>query len=788
MKNSHRFRKTLLIIFIVIVILVGLIIVFISPLTKYMVQKYDTKYLGREITMDWAYVNPFTGYIHFEDFKIMEQKNDTVFFAASSISANFEMMKLLTKTFEISELSINDPHILIKQTKGNVFNFTDIIEKFTKKDEKPQETKAPIKFNLLNITIINGEFFYEENLTPVNYSINKVNIECTGKYWNADTVNFKYAFSSGVGTGDVKGTFDLNLGTSDYRMGVEVKKFDLTLLEQYLKVMMNYGKFRAIIDADMKATGNFNDAQNINMKGIVAISDFHFGKNPQEDFASFDKFEAGINQLNPKMKKYMMDSISLAHPFIKYEKYDKLDNIQNMFGRKGENVKATAANKDKQFNLVIEIANYVKLLSKNFFKSDYKIGKVVVYNADIRYIDYSQSEKFEIALDPFKVIADSLYSDKKQVSIMLTSGIKPYGNLFFRLGINPKDSSDFELNYNIEKINAAVLNPYLITATSFPLDRGSIAIKGNWVVKNGEISSKNHLIIIDPRISNRMRMDDNKWLPLKLAMIFVRERGNAIDYEVPITGNLKDPEFHLRDVILDIITNIFVKSATPLYRSEIKTVELEIEKHLAMKWLTNASTLLSEEVSFAEHISKFLADNPNSSIIVSPILYIDKEKEYILLFEAKKKYFLQKKKKKANDFTEEDSLEVFKMATKDSLFTKYLNDHVKNKMLFTVQAKCEALVGSDIVQKHFEQLSKKREEAFLNYFTARKVNNQVKIKPAKNEVPFNGFSYYRISYNGQIPDDLKEAFYKLNEYDNNKPRKKLKEERKKTRNWFKKGN
>jgi hypothetical protein len=283
-------------------------------------------------------------------------------------------------------------------------------------------------------------------------------------------------------------------------------------------------------------------------------------------------------------------------------------------------------------------------------------------------------------------------------------------------------------------------------------------------------------------------MDDNKWLPLKLAMIFVRERGNAIDYEVPITGNLKDPEFHLRDVILDIITNIFVKSATPLYRSEIKTVELEIEKHLAMKWLTNASTLLSEEVSFAEHISKFLADNPNSSIIVSPILYIDKEKEYILLFEAKKKYFLQKKKKKANDFTEEDSLEVFKMATKDSLFTKYLNDHVKNKMLFTVQAKCEALVGSDIVQKHFEQLSKKREEAFLNYFTARKVNNQVKIKPAKNEVPFNGFSYYRISYNGQIPDDLKEAFYKLNEYDNNKPRKKLKEERKKTRNWFKKGN
>src|SRR5687767_6875247 len=113
-KKHHRLRKTLLITLIVIVVLVGLIIAFISPITKYMVEKYDTKYLGREVTMDWAYVNPFTGNIHFDDLNIMEAKNDTAFFHISGITVNLAMMKLLSKTYEIESLTIDEPKAMIR--------------------------------------------------------------------------------------------------------------------------------------------------------------------------------------------------------------------------------------------------------------------------------------------------------------------------------------------------------------------------------------------------------------------------------------------------------------------------------------------------------------------------------------------------------------------------------------------------------------------------------------------------------------------------------------------------
>lgn len=787
-KKHHRLKKTLLIIFLVIIIIAGLVIAFISPITKYLVEKYDIKYLGREVTMDWAYVNPFTGYLHFDDLKIMEEKNDTAFLSASGLSVNFEMMKMLSKTYEISGLTLNNPRVMVKHAKDNIFNFSDIIKKFSKEDKPEKETTDKVKFNILDVIIKNGEITYDEAFTPVKYSVKKLNVEWSGKYWNADTMSIKYAFSSGIGTGDVDGIIYLNAATNDYKMSTTVKKFDLVPFEQYLKTMMNYGKFRAILDAAVSASGNFKDARNVNAKGIVSVSDFHFGKNVKEDFASFEKFTIDVIQLNPKMNKYLMDSVSLIHPYFKYEKYDELDNIQKIFGKEGENVKAAAAAKDQQFNLVIEIANYVKLLAKNFFKSNYKVGRLAIYSADIRYNDYSQSEKFSVALNPLNVFADSLNSNKNRVALTLASGIKPYGSLNVKLGINPKDSSDFDISFNIEKINAAVLNPFLITATTFPLDRGSIAVRGNWVVKNGEIKSQNRILIIDPRITKRVRMDDNTWLPLRFAMFFVRERGNAIDYDVPITGNLKDPKFQLKDVILDVVTNIFVKPATPVYRAEVKTVEMEIEKNLAMNWETSSPKLLPDQENFAEGLADFLKEHPQSSINVSPMIYTDKEKEYILMFEAKKKYWLHTNNKKNSDFNEDDSIDVFKMPAKDTLFTQYLQKQTQNTMLFTSQAKAEALVGSELILRKFEQLKKKREEVFMTYFKEEGVADRVKIRSSKDEIPFNGFSYYKISYNGELPEDVKEAFYKLNELDNKKPREKLKEERKKTRRLFNKGN
>lgn len=774
----HKLKKTVLVLISTSIIIIAVVLIFISTITKYVIEKYDDRYTGRQITIGWVYVNPFTGYIHFNNLNLYELKSNTVFFSVKGLSVNLSLLKMLSKTYEISELTLDNPKCIIIQNK-DYFNFNDLIEKFSSKEDS-NSTKDPVYFNILDVEIHDGIFYYYEMLIPIRYSIKEVNFESKGKRWDTDTVSAKFSFLPGIGSGDVKGDFTINLDKLDYRFAVLVNNLDLNIIEQYLKDLTNYGTFSAKLDADMEVRGNFNDEENVTSSGLVEINDFHFGKNTKDDYASFDKLVIAINEVSPMNHVYLFDSISVTHPYFKYERYDYLDNMETMFGKDGGNITAANSDADK-FNLVIEIANYIKRMSHNFFESDYKINRLAIYNGDIKFNDYSLSEKFYMELGPLYIIADSIDKNHKRVNLSFRSGIKPYGNISIALSINPKDSSDFDLEYHFKKLPIAMFNPYVISYTSFPLDRGTIELNGIWNVRNGIIKSNNHLVIIDPRTTMRLRNKDIKWVPVPLIMSFIRERGNVIDYEIPITGNLKNPKFNLKDVIFDVLKNIFIKPATIPYIMKIRNIETEIEKSLTLKWQIRDHSLIPKQEKFIERMADFLVENTDATIDVYPQQYAIKEKEYILFFEAKKKYFMMANNITVQYFSEADSEKVNKMSVKDTLFVNYLEKLMKTSTIFTIQDKCALIIDSMSINANFDQLNIERENAFMFYFKSKGVENQVRILKGENVIPYNGFSFYRIQYKGEFPEPLKLAYEQMTELNDEAPRNKFEKERRKNK-------
>ena len=770
---NTKLKKRLLIAGIILILVPTIIIVFISPITKYLVEKYSVKYTGRKIKMDWAYVNPFTGYVHFSNFKVYEAVGDSIFFSSEGISVDFALRKILSKTYEITRLVLDKPKGTIILS-NRVLNFNDLILRFAA--NPADSAKPPLHFNILNVKINDGTFYFRSILSKVNYFVKDVNLESSGKYWNIDTVVGKISFLSGIGTGDVAVNFTINLNTLDYRYSVIVHKLSLEIIAQYLKDITSYGTFSANLDANIKANGNFKNEENLDETGRLQINDFHFGKTPQEDYLSFDKFVLVMNEVNPDKHIYHLDSVVLIHPYFKYEEYDKLDNIETMFGENGANVVAVDADK-KRFNLIIELGHYLINVSKNFFESVYKINTLALNRGNILFNDYSKSEEFSIAADPLYIAADSVHQDKGRIQMSLKTGIKPYGNAIINASVNPRDSEDFNVDFHIAKIPITIFNPYLISYTSFPMDKGTIDFNGSWKVRDGVIQSQNHLLIIDPSISKRIKNKNDRWIPMWLVMYLIRDRGNVIDYEIPVTGNLKNPKFHLHDVLFSTLRNIIVKPVTTPYRIEVNNQENDIEKSLTLNWGIRQSNMQSNEENFTKKLAKFLVENPGTSIVITPQHYETKEKEYILFFEAKKKYYLLLHPENAASFSESDSDYVDKMSVKDSLFVHYLNKHLTHTLEFTIQDKCGSLISPAFVNAKFNQLNKARESNFLSHFEGLGVGKRITFSTSQNTIPYNGFSFYKITYKGELPDYLIKAYCKMNELDNEKPREKYQKER-----------
>jgi len=53
----------------------------------------------------------------------------------------------------------------------------------------------------------------------------------------------------------------------------------------------------------------------------------------------------------------------------------------------------------------------------------------------------------------------------------------------------------------------------------------------------------------------------------------------------------------------------------------------------------------------------------------------------------------------------------------------------------------------------------------------------VKFNSVQNNIPYNGFSFYKIEYKGELPDFLLKAYKEMDELNNENPREKYTKER-----------
>jgi hypothetical protein len=752
--KKKSLKKKLLTAAIIIGAIILILILIASPLTKYLIQKYDVKYTGREITVGRAYVNPVTGFISLHNMRIYEKDSDSVFFFVAKIGIDLSLLKMISGTYQVSKVNVVQPEINVVKA-DTTFNFSDLVRRFAVKTDTVSKEK--LHLNILNIRLKNGLVKYSQTKQPINYNISDINFSSPGMYWDVDSINGK--FSMKPGSSDLSGDFMYNLDSLSYRFSMLLRSFNLDIAEQFLKKYSRNAHLSALVSMNLKASGNTKKPMNIDASGRVEVDSFRLGNGPEMNYASLRQMVISFRELNLAKGKFYFDSIFMDKPYLLYQRFDTLDNFRRMFRSliKVDTVKAVDT-----VNMTAKLLN-----------SDYVLKHFEIKDANIEFNDYSIAEKFSMGFDPLNIRADSIDKLNKRMKITVKSGIKPYGSFNTSLIMDPKNSKNFDLKYNLVDVSASSFNPYIITYTSHQLDRGKIEMHGDWTVRDNNIKALNHFLVINPRTTEKVKGKETKKVPLPLIMAFIRERGSAIDYEIPITGKMNDPKFHIGDIITDLLRNILVKPPTTPYGQKVKQIEESVEKSLTVKWRMREPGISKDQEDFLKSISKFLEDNHDAYLTVQPVYHEAKEKENILLFEAKKKYFLNSKGNKLAPLSKDDSAKVEKMSSKDKAFLKYLDSSLKNPEFLTLQEKCYQFIGKEDVEKQYKLLEEERKKAFLAFFVQNKTVNRIEVLKPKNEVPFNWFSYYRIEYKGEVPESLKEAFEKLYQVNSEPPRRKF---------------
>jgi hypothetical protein len=751
---KKSWKKRLLTVAIVILALIIVLILIASPLAKYLIEKYDVQYTGREITLGRAYVNPVTGNVSLNNMNIYEENNDSIFFHVKKLAVDLSLRKMISGTYQVSSLLIEEPEINIIQS-DSIFNFSDLIKKFAVTKDT---LKEKLHLNVLNIKLRDGTVNYHLKDIPLDYKINEINFSSTGKYWDRDSING--IFSLNPERASLSGDFMINTDSLDYHVALKLRNFSLNMAQQFIQKYAKNAVMSASLNMDLKARGNAKKPMDADASGRMEVDSFRLGPSPETVYASVKQMVLNFREMNPGKRKFHFDSLFIDKPYVLYQRFDTLDNFRRMF---------RSLLSSDTISTKVDTTN----ITARLLGSDYYVGLFEIKDADFEFNDYSIAEKFSMGFRPFTLRADTIDKHNKRVKIKIKSGIQPYGSFNATVSMNPRNSRYFDLTYNFKDMSASAFNPYIATYTSYQLDKGRIDMHGNWTVKDNILRALNHFVLINPRTTEKVKGKETKKVPLPLIMAFVKERGSGIDYEIPVTGRMNDPKFHLRDVVTDLLRNILVKPPSTPYRMQVRNVEESVEKTLTVKWRMRQILITEDQNAFLKRIAKFLEDNADAYLTIIPVYHEAKEKENILLFEAKKKYYLNSRGRNVTPLSKDDSMKVENMSSKDKKFLQYMDNSLKNPILLTLQEKCYKYIGKEIVDERFKQLQEDRNKAFMYFFKQNKTDRRIEILKPRNEIPFDWFSYFRIEYKGEVPEALKEAYQKLYQANSEPPRRKF---------------
>mgnify|MGYP003296289619 CR=1 FL=1 len=239
-------KKTLpVIITLGVILLLGTLTSWVAP---NIVRNYGEEILGRKIRINDLKANIFTGAISMEGLTVFEEDGIMPFIHLHRAETNLSMLHLLTGIIDLETLRLSQLDINIQQ-RDTVFNFTDILQRFSEEEEEEAEGGYPLVIR--DIELSKSSIHYQDLLVRSNIRINDVNLHIPGIDLRDLVTNMGLDLEF-VDGGKLTTQMSYNDRTRHYTIDLLLNDFSLEGILPYVQQAMWSEKLTGQLNADLK--------------------------------------------------------------------------------------------------------------------------------------------------------------------------------------------------------------------------------------------------------------------------------------------------------------------------------------------------------------------------------------------------------------------------------------------------------------------------------------------------------------------------------------------------------
>jgi hypothetical protein len=545
-------------------------------------------------------------------------------------SIGFDILKT---ALNIASIDVNKPKFTSELSDNGLSAINELglgEEKPTKtakkvsKDEKKMQSKAAskikdseFKFDIKNINVNNADIalihlFEGEKIAHKfdNLFIKVANLSS----------DFSRPFDTKV---DMKNSQKLNLNVDSK---IKIKPLDVNakikLNDTNLPKYFAYAKpflEANLASGEMSADAELHYAKDAKANAKISIKNIALNDKDHEKLFAFKSLN--IDKISFFKNDLELSGVSLNSPFIKahlskerefnLSKIVKEDKSKAQSEQKTESKKA-ASKKDDELNFSV----------KNFSLN----------NGEVDFSDASLFMPFATKISNLNGKLTDI--DKKRPSsgeFKGTVGRNGFSQITAKLfPFEIKQNTDIKLDF--KDIDLIDITPYSGQFLGYKIKKGKLNLNLNYSVVDSKLNGSNLINFDTLTLGEKVDSKDAVNLPLSLAISILSDQNNQINIDLPVEGNLDDPDFKYGGVIWAAVKKLFADITLAPFRFLGNALGLGSKDLSSIDFLAGSSELISSETPKIADFIKLTTAKPMMKLSITPtyseidVLYFKEKK------------------------------------------------------------------------------------------------------------------------------------------------------------------
>lgn len=385
-------------------------------------------------------------------------------------------------------------------------------------------------------------------------------------------------------------------------------------LPRYFVYAKNY------LDASLKS-GELNAELNVKYAADASVSGKANIANIELADGSGDKVFAFKNLKLSKIsfaKNFLnLERVTLSAPFLKAHLNKERELNLSSLVKKSESEKAQKADA-KQVAPKNEKPVEAAKPQKKEGEFDFAIKNILVENGDVDFSDASLFMPFATKITKLEGVLMDIDSARPTMGtfegVVGKSGFSKIGLKL--LPYDPKKST--EVKFSFKDINLVDITPYSGQFLGYKIEKGKLNLTLNYDVKDSKLNGSNVVNLDTLTLGEKVESKDAVNLPLSLAISILSDQNNQINIDLPVTGDLNDPDFKYGGIVWEAVKKLFADITLAPFRFLGNMLGLSSKDLNTIDFMpANAELIVSEQAKIADFI-KLTTAKPKMKLSITP--------------------------------------------------------------------------------------------------------------------------------------------------------------------------